>query len=192
MKLSEWTGQPQVHIVGLFVSLMAVIAVAAFAIATLEYTKTRGSLMLTAFLVAGYFLTMLASTRIPGEGARVPLRLAAQALATVALFLLLLGLWGTPDSDTYWKATAIVTLLTIGMVCSGIVMRVRLVGQSEKVLIWISAAAAVALTGLAVVAISVEITAALYWWAFGLLVAGWVAAGLSLLMLRILRGRSVR
>ena len=118
-KLIDWAGRPEVHIVGLFVSMMALIAVVAFSIGTLEYTKTRGKLMLTAFLVGGYFVTMLAATRIPREGPRLGLRLAAQAMATVALALLVLGLWGAPDSDAYWKATAVVTLLASGWRFSG-------------------------------------------------------------------------
>ena len=192
MKLIEWASRPQVHIVGLFLSLMALIAVLAFAIGTLEYTKTRAKLMLTAFLVGGYFLTMLAATRIPSAGPRVGVRLAAQSLATAALFLLLLGLWGTPDSDGYWKATAVVTLLGIGMVFSGMVMRIGLAGNAERSLVGLLTVSSVVLTAMAAVAIVLEITAAPYWWVFGLLVVGWIAGAVALAVLRLWRGRTAK
>ena len=187
MSLSDWTGRPQVHILGLFVSLMAVIAVAAFAIGTLEYTKTRGKLMLTAFLLGGYFLTMLAATRIHGEGNTLRLRLVAQALATAAMFLLILGLWGTPDSDGYWKTTAIVALLTIGLVCSGIVIRSEIAGHTERGLVRILTASSVVLTVMAVVAIVLEIAVAVYWWVFGLLAVGWLVEVAALMAVRFWR-----
>ena len=190
MRLSEWTGRPQVHIVGLFVSLVAVIAVAAFAIGTLEYTKTRGKLMLTAFLVGGYFLTMLAATRIHGEGNTLRLRLAAQAMATAALLLLMLGLWSTPDSDEYWKATAATTLLTIGMVFTGVVIRSGLTGPAERGLVWMLTGCSAALTVLAVAAVIFEIGNAAYWWVFGLLGVGWLVEATALAVLRIWRHRA--
>ena len=190
MRLSEWTGRPQVHIVGLFVSLMAVVAVAAFAIGTLEYTKTRGRLMLTAFLVGGYFLTMLTATRIHGEGNTLRLRLAAQSLATAALFMLMLGLWSTPDSDEYWKATAVITLLTIGLVLSGIVIRAEREGRVEMGLVWLLTASSAGLTVMAVVAIVFEIGNASFWWVFGLLAVSWFAEATALMALRFWRRRN--
>ena len=190
IRLSEWAGRPQVHIVGLFLSLMALIAVVAFAIGTLEYTKMRGKLMLTSFLVGGYFVTMLAATKIPSDGPRLRVRVAAQLLASTALFLLLLGLWGTPDSDGYWKATAIVTLLGIGMVFSGMVMRVGLASTRQRSLVGILTAVSMALTAMSAVAIAFEIAVASYWWIFGLLAAGWVAAAVALAATRLWERRT--
>ncbi len=172
----RWAGQPPVHIVGLFASVMAAVAIVAFAIGTLEYTKTRGKLLLTAFLVGGYFLTMLAATGIPAAGIRQYLRVAAQALATGALFLLLLGLWGAPDSDAYWKAAAITTLAAIGLVCSGLSTRAGLGDAVVRGLALTSATVAGLLTLMTALGIALEIRVPLYWWVFGLLAVLWVAA----------------
>ena len=172
----RWAGQPPVHIVGLFASVMAAVAIVAFAIGTLEYTKTRGKLLLTAFLVGGYFLTMLAATGIPAAGIRQYLRVAAQALATGALFLLLLGLWGAPDSDAYWKAAAIATLAAIGLVCSGLSTRAGLGDAVVRGLALTSATVAGLLTLMTALGIALEIRVPLYWWVFGLLAVLWVAA----------------
>ena len=155
---------------------MAAVAVVAFAVGTLEYTKTRGKLLLTALLVGGYFVTMLAATGIPAVQVRRYLRVACQAMATGALFLLLLGLWGTPDSDAYWKAAAVVTLVTIGMVCSGLATRAGLGDAVVRGFALASAAAAGALTLMTALGIALEIRIPLYWWVFGLLVVSWLVS----------------
>ena len=175
MKLMEWAGRPQVHIVGLFVSLMAMVAVVAFMIGTLEYTKTRGKLLLTAFLVGGYFVTMLASTGIPSATPRIWLRVAVQLLASVSLFLLLLGLWGTPDSDAYWKAAALATLLAMGLVLAGLATRAGLGDPVVRAMALGSATMAGLLTAMGALGIALEIGLPLYWWTFGVLSVIWIA-----------------
>ena len=178
-RLLRWTGQPPVHIVGLFVSLMAAVAVIAFAVGTLEYTKTRGKLLLTAFLVGGYFLTMLAATGIPAFGTRQQLRVVSQALATAALVLLLLGLWGTPDANPYWKSAAIVTLLVIGLVCSGLATRASMDDSVVRAMALASATSAGLLTLMAALGIALEIRLGLYWWVFGLTAVVWFVASVG-------------
>ena len=188
MKLGEWAGRPQVHIVGLFVSLMVLIAVVAYSIGTLEYTKPRGKLMLTAILVAGYFLTMLVATRVPGDGTTPRLREAAQVVATAALFLLMLGLWGTPDSDAYWKAAAIATLLAMGLVLTGMAFRLERSGKAKTTLSLGCAGSSLVLTVLASFAIALEIKAEPYWWAFGVFFLCWLAFAIPLVAVRFRRG----
>ena len=190
MKLIEWAGRPQVHIVGLFVSLMAVVAVAAFMIGTLEYTKTRGKLLLTAFLVVGYFLTMLAATGIPDAGPRLWLRVAVQGLATLALVLLLLGLWGTHDSDPYWKAASLTTLLALGLALSGLATRAGLDDPVVRILAVASAAAAGLLTAMGALGIALEIRLPIFWWVFGVLVAFWIADSAAIPLAAYLRGKA--
>ena len=187
--LLRWAGQPPVHTVGLFASVMAALAVIAFAIGTLEYTKTRGKLLLTAFLVGGYFVTMLAATGIPAAGIRQYLRVATQALATGALFLLLLGLWGTPDSDAYWKAASVVTLVTIGLVCSGLATRAGLGDAVVRGFALASATAAGVLTLMTALGIALEFRVPIYWWVFGLLVVSWLAASAGIPVAAFLRRR---
>ncbi len=191
MNLPGWVGRPQVHAAGCLLSLMALLAVAAFTIGTLEYTKTRGKLLLTALLVAGYFLTMLASTPIPRAGAGQWLRAAALIAATLALLLMLLGLWGAPDSDTFWKATAIITVLAMGVVVVGVTLPRESPRRVAGIVSIVTAGASAALALLGIAGIVWEIGSPVYWWVFGVVMAGWLAAAASLAVLRS-RGRRTR
>ena len=190
MKLAEWIGRPQTHIVGLFLSLMAVLAVVVFMIATLEYTKTRGKLLLTAFLVGGYFVTMLAATGIPWRELGLRLRALAMAAASAALLLLLLGLWGTPDSDGFWKSAAIATLLALGLTLTGVTLARASGGRAAVVFAGTAAALSTLLTAMSAVAVALEIGVAVYWWVFVLLALCWLVTSGALLALRFWRGRN--
>ena len=187
IKLLEWAGRPQTHIVGLFVSLLAAVFVVAFMIGTLEYTKTRGLLLLTTFLVGGYFLTMLAATGIPRAGMGRRLRPVVFGVATAALFLLLLGLWGRPDSNEFWKSAAIVTFLALGLALTGI----TLARASGDWAVGACARAAAALSGLltlmGALGIASGITSALYWWAFVLVALLWLAIAAAIPVVRRFR-----
>ena len=189
-KLARWAGRPQTHIVGLFLSLMAALAVAAFAIATLEYTKTRGKLLLTAFLVGGYFVTMLAATGIPWRELGLRLRPAAMAAASAALLLLLLGLWGTPDSDAFWKSAAIATLLALGLTLTGVTLARASGGRTTVALAGIAASLSTLLTAMSAAGVALEIGVPVYWWVFVLLAVCWLAATIALMGLRAWRGRT--
>lgn len=183
-KLAEWTSRPQTHIVGLFLALMAALAVAAFMIATLEYTKMRGKLLLTAFLVAGYFVTTLASTATPKDGTVRWFFAVILAWATLALFLLLLGLWATPGSDEFWKSAAGITFLAFGMSFAGLALGLGSGVRQARTLAWVSAMLAALMTAMTVLGIALEIGAAPYWWVFVLLVLSWLGTSMSLVALR--------
>ena len=187
MKLLDWAGRPQTHIVGLFVSLLAAVFVVAFMIGTLEYTKTRGVLLLTTFLVGGYFLTMLVATGIPPTGVGRRLRPAAFAVATVALFLLLLGLWGRPNSNEFWKSAAIVTLLALGLALTG--NTIAKASGDWVVGAWVGATAALSglLTLVGALGIAAGITSALYWWVFVLVTLLWLAFAAAIPVVRRFR-----
>ncbi len=189
MKLIEWAGRPQTHIVGLFVSLLAVLTVVGVMLGTLEYTNTRGRLLLTALLTGGYFLTSLPATAMPRAGAGRGLRPAVLALAMAALLLLLSGLWLTPDSDGYWKATAIVTLLVLGLACSGLALTVGLKVRGGRAFGWATAVLMALLTALAGLGIALEIRISLYWWICVLLALCWVAVSAGIPLAWYWRGR---
>ena len=189
MRLPEWVGRPQIHAAGCFLSVLAAIAVVAFAVGTLEYTKTRGKLLLTALLVAGFFLTLAGATAMPRSSVGPWFRPAAIGVAAAALLLMLTGLWGAPDSDAFWKATAIATLVAMGLVASG--QALSRAGESGAVrrLLLSSAALSVLLTTMAALGIALEVMAGAYWWAFVLLAVAWLSLGVSLVILRLWRRR---
>ena len=192
MRLPEWTGRPQVYAAGCFLSVLAAVAVVAFAIGTLEYTKTRGKLLLTALLVAGFFLTLAGATAMPRSGPGPWFRPAAIGLAATALLLMVIGLWGTPDSNAFWKATATVTLMAMGLVAAGQALSRAGKSGAIRVLAVSSAFLSVFLTVMAVLGIALEITSAAYWWVFGLAVTGWLLVGAAGLVAGWLLRRSLR
>ncbi len=185
MRLPGWINHPYTHAAALLLSLLAALAVVAFMVGTLEYTKMRGRLLLTALLVAGYFLTTLVAAATPKDGAAMRwLFVAILAWATLALFLLLLGLWATPDSDEFWKSAAGITFLAFGMSFAGLALGLGWGVRSAYILTWFSAILAALMTAMTVLGIVVEISAALYWWAFGLLLVCWLSASAALVALR--------
>ena len=190
MKLPAWISHPYTHAAALLLSLLAALAVVAFMVGTLEYTKMRGRLLLTALLVAGYFLTTLVATATPKDGAMRWLFVAILAWATLALFLLLLGLWATPDSDEFWKSAAGITTLAFGMSFAGLALGLGSDVKPARILAQLSAILAALMTAMTVLGIAAEISAALYWWAFGLLVVCWLGACAALVALRFRWGRN--
>lgn len=192
MRLPDWTGRPQIYAAGCFLAVLAAIAVVAFAIGTLEYTKTRGKLLLTALLVAGFFVTLVGATAMPRSGPGPWFRPAAIGAASAALLLMVVGLWGTPDSNPFWKATAAVTVVAMGLVAGG--QALSRAGQRKIVqaLAATSAALSALLTAMAVLAVLLGVAAVAFWWVFGIAAVGWVLAGAGGLVagLRWRRGRS--
>ena len=176
VRLPEWTGRPQIYAAGCFLSVLAAIAVVAFAIGTLEYTKTRGKLLLTALLVAGFFVTLVGATAMPRSGLGPWFRPAAIGVAVSALLLMVVGLWGTPDSNAFWKATASVTVLAMGLVAAGQALSRTDKSRTSGVAGILVALLSVSLTVMAVLGIALEIRAVAYWFTFGLAIVGWVLA----------------
>ena len=192
MKLPAWLGHPYTHAAGVLLSLMAAVAIIAFMVGTLEYTKTRGKLLLTALLVGGFFLTTLGGTAIPRSGIGRRLRPAAPVMALTALLLLMVGLWAGADSDMFWKAAACVTVLSLGFVMTGVALARASGERVTELFATTSASSSLLLTLMGVVAIALEVKAALYWWAFGLLLLCWLAATAGMTVVRLCLGRKAR
>ena len=190
MKLPGWLGHPYTHAAALLLSLMTALAVVAFMVGTLEYTKMRGRLLLTALLVAGYFLTTLAATGTPKDGVLRWLYVAIFGFATMALFFLLVGLWAAPDSNEYWRSAASITFLALGLSLCGLALGLGAGGRTARVLAWSCAALAATLTAMTVLGIALEIKIAPYWWTFALLAMCWLGASVALVALRFWRRRS--
>ena len=147
------------------VSVLIVIAVIVLG----EYTKTRGRFLLTAFLLAAYFFTSMApawTAEHRPESRVAPIALIA---STAAVMILLIGVWGTPNSDAFWKSAAIITTLAIVLSCASVVDAVpgRLFQDFS-----------VKLFGMATLIVCVGIAGGSkwppYWWTFTLAVLVWV------------------
>lgn len=81
-----------------------------------EYTKTRGRFLLTALILEGYFFASLGPAWVADRRPDSRVAEAALVAAAAALLTLLTGIWGTPNSDGFWKSAAIIT--TLGLVLS--------------------------------------------------------------------------
>ena len=192
MKLPAWLGHPYTHTAGVLLALMAAVAVVAFMVGTLEYTKTRGKLLLTALLVGGFFLTTLGGTAIPRSGLGRRLRPVAPVMALAALLLLMVGLWAGADSDGFWKAAACATVLSLGFVITGVALARASGERVTDLFATTSASSSLFLTLMGVVGITLEIKAAFYWWPFGLLFLCWLAATTGMAVVRLWLGRKAR
>ena len=189
MRLPGWLGHPYTHAAGALLSLLAALAVVAFMVGTLEYTKLRGRLLFTTLMIAGFFATMLVATATPRQGAMRWGFTVILAWATLALLLLVLGLWATPDSDAYWKSAAAVTFLAFGMSLAGLALGLKSGASPARFLAWMSAGLASLLTAMTVIGLAAGVSDAPYWLAFALLALCWVATLVALVALRLFRRR---
>ena len=98
---------------GFLISSVAAVLIVIAIIVVGEYTKTRGRFLLSALMVEGYFFCSLGPIWVAERRPESMVSRVAIGAAVVALLLLLIGLWGTPNSDAFWKSTAIVTILAL-------------------------------------------------------------------------------
>lgn len=189
MKLRDWLVHPYAHAAGVLLALLAAVAVVAFMVGTLEYTKTRGKLLLTALLVGGFFLTTLGGTGIPRSGLGRRLRPAAPVMALAALLLLLVGLWAGADSDGFWKAAACATVLSLGFVITGVALSRASGERVTDLFATTSASSSLFLTLMGALGITLEIKAAFFWWPFVLLFLCWLVSTAGMAIVRLWPGR---
>lgn len=150
--------------------MLIIIAMVALA----EYTKTRGRLLLTALVLAAYFFSSLGPVFLAQRRPDSALSQVAIGAGVAALLLLLAGIWGTPNSDAFWKSAAILTLL--GLVLAYVAVLDIQPGRLNRGF----AVRAVALAAfMACLGIAAGIKWPPYWWVFTLIVAVWGASVLA-------------
>ena len=136
-----------------------------------EYTKTRGRFLLTALVLEGYFFCSLGPAWVAERRSESQLSQAALVATVVALALLLIGIWATPNSDAFWKSTAIVTTLALVLVYAAVVdVEPRRLARSFGVK---SAGLA---TVIACIGMAGGINWPPYWWVFTLAFFVWLGA----------------
>ena len=93
------------------------------------------------------------------------------AAAVASLLRLLTGIWGTPNSDAFWKSTAIVTILALVLAYLAVVdvQRGRLTRSFPVKAVTVAAI-------MACFGIAAGINWPPYWWVFTLAVMVWVGA----------------
>jgi len=93
------------------------------------------------------------------------------------------GVWGTPNADAYWKATAIVSIWagSLSHLSWLAILTAEIV--SARITAWVAAAAAGGVPLLATIGILAEIRSAPYWWAVALLIIVQLSGGAGVLAL---------
>ena len=162
--------------------MLVVIAMVALA----EYTKTRGRLLLTALVMAAYFFSGLGPVWLAQRQPASAVSRLALGAGAVALLLLLTGIWGTPNSDAFWKSTAIVTI--IGLVLAYFaVVEIQQGSLTRNFAVKPVAVAAI----MACLGIAAGVNWPPFWWVFTLAVIVWAGA-LLVSPVRYLRSRIQR
>lgn len=163
---------------GCLASLAAAVLIVAVMIAVAEYTKTRGRLLLTALVLAIYFFTSMGPVWLAQRRAATPTVIIISRVGlgagAAALLLLLTGIWGTPNSDAFWKSSAIVTLL--GLLLAYLAVVELRQGRLTRRFAVKTVALAVFI---ACLGIAVGIKWPPYWWVFTLAAIVWAAALLT-------------
>ena len=151
-------------------SVVAVLIVIAVIVLG-EYTKTRGRFLLSALVFESYFFFGLASAWAADKRLESMVARVALVAVVAALSMLLIGIWGTPDSDAFWKSAAIVTILAVVLAYAAVV-DVQPGGLAGSFQVKpISLAALIACIGIAA-----GINWPPYWWVFTLAVLVWIGA----------------
>lgn len=162
---------------GFLVSVLAALLVLV-AIGVLgEYTKTLGRFLLTALLIAGYCVTSLGPAALTNRNVPRIAPSIGSMMAGLAIVLLLAGVWGTPNSDGFWKATSIVTLLAVTIAYASWTHWLESPWRAARRAAKVSAMGAMAIVVMAGVGIALELKTPPFWWAFTLIALLGTASG---------------
>ena len=163
----------------LLVSLVAAALVVVVMGVLGEYTKTRGRLLLTALSLSGCSLLALAPSVLAQRASYRHWGYAGVGISGVSYLLVTGGIWGTPDSDAYWKAAGIAAIGagSLSQICWLLLMTPKVFLARTA---WLAAGAAAGLVPVAAgIAIIAEIKSASFWWAVVVIVIVQVFAGVS-------------
>ncbi len=144
-----------------------------------EYTKTRGRLLVTALSLSGLSLLALPPSALAQRTNYRYWGYAGVGIAGAAYLLVAGGIWGTPDSDAYWKAAGIASIGagSLSQLCWLLLMTPK---DFMAKAAWLTAGAAAGLVPVvAGIAIIAEIKSAPLWWAVAVIVIVQVLGGLS-------------
>ena len=164
---------------GIAGGLAATVLVVVVMVLLGEYTKTRGRWLGTALALSGYCVAALGPVALHGRGRYLPVATSGMLFSLLAFVLFTIGLWGTPDSDAYWKATAVSTVLSLASshVCWMLFLErpIALVYGMARA----SAQAASVLAILAGVGIIFEVKVSPFWWVVTLFGIAQVITGIA-------------
>ena len=168
------------HVGAVFLCSLLAAGLVAVVMALLgEYTKTRGRLLLTALSLGGFSLLSLTPVLLSRRPEGRWLGRAGLWLAVFGFVLVSTGIWGTPNSDAFWKGASIVSIWAVSLShLSWLLMLDR--GKALALWTWrVAVVSGGAVPLLAAVGILAEIRSAPYWWAVVLMILAQVACSLA-------------
>lgn len=160
-------------------SIVAVVLVLVVIGVLGEYTKTSGRHLLTWLSLGGCALLALPASALSQRGRFPYLGCSGVAAALAAYLLLLGGIWGTPNSDAYWKAVGITSIFAVAFfqVCWLLLMTPK---HNLAKSIQLGAGVAAGLVPLvAGVGILAEIESTPFWWGVAIIVIVQVLFGIA-------------
>ena len=171
-----WTAK-QVYITALVVSFGASALVVLAMAALGEYTETRGRLLLTALISGGFSVTGLGAATLYDRGRYWPLPAAGMLTSLLGLAMVATGIWATPDSDGYWKATSIISIWAVSLAQVSLLLRAESQRPLARSVRYAAIGAASLLVLILGVAIILEVKSSVFWWSVVLLIlAAWAAS----------------
>ena len=163
----------------LLASLVAAGLVVVVMVVLGEYTKTRGRLFFTALSLSGCSLLALPPSVLAQRTNYRYWGYAGVGIACVAYILVAGGLWGTPDSDAYWKAAGIASIGagSLSQLCLLLLMTPKVfVARAARLTASGAAGLVPILAGIAIIA---EFKSAPFWWAVAVIVIVQVLGGVA-------------
>jgi len=171
--------KPRVFFAGMLGALSAALLIIVIVALLGEYTTTRGRLILTALTLAAFCLSAVSPAALYRQGRYQPAALAAVMISALGLSMVTAGIWATPDSDAFWKATAIASILSATTFHGSVLLLWQPGPGYFSLFRWPGVIAALSAALMAVLGIVLEIKLGAFWWAMVLLILGTVWVGLA-------------
>jgi hypothetical protein len=168
--------------------MLAGLLAAALVIAAMvllgEYTETRGRLLLTALALTAFCLSATAPSALLQRQRSQAATIGGLVASGAGFILVATGIWITPDSDAYWKATAIASILAASAFLISLLLLPELDRSLAATLSWIALSATLLVALLSLLGILAEVKFPAYWWAVFFALVSALASSVGVLVLR--------
>jgi len=172
---------PRTFQLGMLGALVAALLVIVAMVLLGEYTKTRGRLLLNFLVLASFCLSAIPPSALLWRGRLLPVAWAGLAASGTGFILVATGIWFTPDADSYWKTTTIVSIAAASTFQTSWLLLLTPVRAFARRLLWAVMEVSLLAALLSVAGIIGEIRVEEYWWVVFLSVIASVVGSLALL-----------
>lgn len=153
-----------------------------------HYSEFLGRLLLTALGLSLFACSALSPSIVWRRNPNRWLGPAGMLAPVLGLLLVTIGIWAVPDSDAFWKAIAIITILTVAIAYCYWFLAYPPGFPPARLAARVSVGAAASAALLASVGVILEIKLLPWWWVVALLILIMPTAGLAVPLLSFLAG----